>query len=103
MADDKTMRMVTNLDRKAIEGETRRLVQVGLQAAASRGGRRPAMNIALVLDARHDIPPALCGDLANRPVHDLGERNPIAFLRGQVLTGRPLLTDQPPAHRAHQL
>ena len=43
-----------------------------------------------VLDTRHDIPPALCGDLANRPGHDLGKRNRIKFLRGEVLTGQPL-------------
>ncbi len=41
-------------DRGAIRGETRMLVQVGLAATPRHGGRRPAMNVAVVLDLGGD-------------------------------------------------
>lgn len=41
-------------DRRATEGPARVLLQVGLQGTARRSGRRPAMNIAIVLDLRAD-------------------------------------------------
>ncbi len=65
-------------DRAALEGETRLLVQVGLAGTPRRGGRRPAMNVALVLDPRAATPEtgaamvALAGAFAE--AHDLGDR-----------------------------
>ncbi len=66
-------------DRSAISGETRMLMQVGLAGTPRRGGRRPAMNVALVLDLRGEIPAetgaglvALAGAFAE--ARDLGDR-----------------------------
>lgn len=42
-------------DRTGLEGPGRMMIQVGLQGSERRGGRRPAMNLALVLD----LPPTL--------------------------------------------
>jgi TonB family protein len=42
-------------DRRGINAEGRVLVQVGLQGSARQGGRRPAMNIAVVLDMRGQV------------------------------------------------
>ncbi len=39
-------------DRRAVEGESRTRLQIGLQSTSRHGGRRPAMNIAVVLDLR---------------------------------------------------
>jgi hypothetical protein len=41
-------------DRSGVEGRQRALIQVGLQATPGHGGRRPAMNVALVLDLPQD-------------------------------------------------
>jgi len=43
-------------DRNGIDGESRLLVQVGLRASSRLGGQRPAMNVGIVLDLRHDLP-----------------------------------------------
>ena len=43
-------------DRRGISDEGRFLLQVGLQGAERYGGRRPAMNLGLVLDMRGEIP-----------------------------------------------
>lgn len=58
---------------------TRMVVQVGLQGTPRRSGRRPAMNVAMVLDLRHDLSPeasagarALLGALHQQ--RDLGDR-----------------------------
>jgi len=42
-------------DRRAVVGSTRALVQVGLQGTSRHGGRRPEMNVAVVLDWRPSI------------------------------------------------
>ncbi len=41
-----------NADRKGISGEERLLVQVGLKGIERQAGRRPTMNVAVVLDLR---------------------------------------------------
>ena len=43
-------------DRRAVDGETRLLLQVGLQGTERYGGRRPAMNVSLVLDLDDEVP-----------------------------------------------
>ena len=43
-------------DRRATEGPARTLVQVGIKAIEHLGGRRPAMNLAIVIDAGGDTP-----------------------------------------------
>ncbi|MCP4654576.1 MAG: DUF3379 domain-containing protein [bacterium] len=43
-------------DRRALAGETRLLVQVGLQGTPRYSGRRPAMNVGVVLDLRGEVP-----------------------------------------------
>lgn len=52
---DAAVGVFLHADRTGLEGPTRMLVQVGLQASERHGGRRPAMNLALVLD----LPPTL--------------------------------------------
>lgn len=42
-------------DRSGAEGESRMLVQVGLQGTERRSGVRPAMNVGIVLDLRGEI------------------------------------------------
>ncbi len=42
-------------DRRALAGESRLLVQVGLQATPRYSGRRPAMNVGVVLDLRGEV------------------------------------------------
>ncbi len=39
-------------DRRAVDGESRTRLQIGIQSTSRHGGRRPAMNIAVVLDLR---------------------------------------------------
>jgi TonB family protein len=41
-------------DRRGVPGEGRMLLQVGLEGTPRHGGRRPAMNLALVLDLRNE-------------------------------------------------
>lgn len=43
-------------DQRALAGETRLLVQVGLQGTPRYSGRRPAMNVGVVLDLRGEVP-----------------------------------------------
>ena len=66
-------------DRAAALGETRMLVQVGLAGTPRRGGRRPAMNVALVLDLSGTIPATTGAGLiglagAFAEAGDLGDR-----------------------------
>jgi len=46
----------THADRSSLEGPGRVLMQVGLQGSPAAGRRRTAMNLALVLDLRGDVP-----------------------------------------------
>ncbi len=76
---DAALALQLHSDRAAVEGETRMLVQVGLAGTPRRGGRRPAMNVALVLDLGGAIPAAtgagmigLAGAFAE--ARDLGDR-----------------------------
>jgi TonB family protein len=50
------MALYVHADRKGLTGEERILVQVGLKGIESRAGRRPAMNVGVVLDLRGEIP-----------------------------------------------
>ncbi len=66
-------------DRTAVLGETRMLVQVGLAGTPRGGGRRPAMNVAVVLDLRGEIPVETGASLvglagAFGEARDLGDR-----------------------------
>ncbi len=53
--------LYVHADQRAAEGERRLLLQVGLRGAARRGGARPPMNVAVVLDLTH---PLAAGDQA---------------------------------------
>ncbi len=53
---DAALAVYVHADRPSLNGRTRLLVQVGLQAAAAAGSRRPPRNVALVLDLRGDLP-----------------------------------------------
>jgi hypothetical protein len=66
-------------DRAALEGRQRLLLQVGLQASERLGGRRPAMNLGVVLDLRGEIPTSSATTLralmtAFAQSRDLGDR-----------------------------
>lgn len=52
---DSALGVFLDADRAALDGEGRMLVQVGLEATPRRGGRRGAMNLALVLDLRRPV------------------------------------------------
>ncbi len=53
---DAALSLFVQPDRQAVQGPTRMLVQVGLQATKRFSGRRPAMNVGLVVDLRGEIP-----------------------------------------------
>ena len=66
-------------DRRAVAGESRLLVQVGLVATERYGGRRPAMNVGVVLDLRRPVAPETAASLraflmALGEARDLGDR-----------------------------
>lgn len=44
--------LYVHADRRAADARSRTIVQVGLKASSRRAGRRPAMHVAVVLDAR---------------------------------------------------
>lgn len=48
---------------RGISGERRMLLQVGLQATPRYGGRRPAMNVAIVLDLRGGLDPQVSAEV----------------------------------------
>ncbi len=48
--------LALSADRRAVAGETRLLLQVGLQATGRRAGRRPPLDLALVLDLSEELP-----------------------------------------------
>ncbi len=50
--DHSALALQLHADRRAVEGESRTRLQIGLQSTSRHGGRRPAMNIAVVLDLR---------------------------------------------------
>ena len=65
-------------DHRGVTGESRVLLQVGLQGTSRQSGRRPAMNIGVVLDLRHASSPqnmesihALLGELSES--RDVGD------------------------------
>ncbi len=51
------MALYLNTDKRAVQGATRLLLQIGLKGTARHSGRRSAMNVGLVLDLRGDITP----------------------------------------------
>jgi len=66
-------------DHAALEGSQRLLLQVGLQASERLGGRRPAMNLGVVLDLRGEISTSSATTLralmtAFAQTRDLGDR-----------------------------
>ncbi len=74
-------------DRRALEGESRLLVQVGLRGTERYSGRRPAMNVGVVLDLRGDAGEAAAAMRALvdafGQARDLGDRFRL------VVAGRP--------------
>lgn len=85
-------------DRTGLTGPTRALVEVGLQATLRHGARRPAMNVAVVLDARGDVSSEVAARmralvLALSEAKELGDRFSLivagrAGRAGGVLLGR---------------
>ena len=75
-------------DRQGLSEETRFLVQVGLKAIDRHAGRRPAMNVGVVLDLRGEIPVDVAANmrallLALNEAKELGDRFRL------VVAGRP--------------
>jgi protein TonB len=54
--ENASMALYLHADRKGVSAEKRLVVQVGLKGIERRAGRRPAMNVGVVLDLRGDIP-----------------------------------------------
>ncbi|MBE9556701.1 MAG: hypothetical protein IMF08_07585 [Proteobacteria bacterium] len=54
---DAALAVYLSADTPAIDGPTRMRIQVGLKGAERQGGRRPAMNIGLVIDLRGVVAP----------------------------------------------
>ena len=79
-------------DRGALDGPGRMLLQVGLQASDRSGGRRPAMNVSLVLDLRQALNESEAASLrallaAFVQQRDLGDRFRV-FVAGRGGEGR---------------
>ena len=75
-------------DRQGLSEESRFLVQVGLKAIERQAGRRPAMNVGVVLDLRGEIPLDVAASmrallLALNEAKELGDRFRL------VVAGRP--------------
>ena len=75
-------------DRQGLPEEGRFLVQVGLKAIERQAGRRPAMNVGVVLDLRGEIPVDIAASmrallLALNEAKELGDRFRL------VIAGRP--------------
>jgi len=49
------MGLFLHADKRAVQGQTRLLLQVGLKGSARHSGRRPAMNVGIVLDLRGSL------------------------------------------------
>lgn len=56
---DAALAIYLDADAPAIDGPTRLRIQVGLKGADRQGGRRPAMNVGLVVDLRGGADPAV--------------------------------------------
>jgi hypothetical protein len=76
---DSAIAVYLSSDRAAAQGETRALVQVGIQGSRRETGRRPAMNLSVVLDLSDGADPgdrasidALLGALSE--AHEVGDR-----------------------------
>jgi TonB family protein len=54
--DASALAVYLHADRRGLAEEGRLLLQVGIEGTPRHGGRRPAMNLALVLDLRNEIP-----------------------------------------------
>lgn len=110
-------------DRRAIEGESRVLLQVGLQGTSRRGGRRSVMNVGVVVDMREQVDTQSAAAIrslleALSRSREVGDRfsivaagrpgpyrvSPREFTYGQAsVIADELLVEQPPAGHATSL
>ena len=60
---DAALALYLHGDTQAIQGPTRLRLQVGIKGAERQGGRRPAMNLGLVVDLRDRLDQAMMGRL----------------------------------------
>ena len=63
-------------DRRGADGRRRALVQVGLQATPRHGGRRPAMNVAVVLDLAARTPDLVAASMRSLATALAQQREP---------------------------
>jgi hypothetical protein len=61
--EDAALALYLHGDTKAIQGPTRLRLQVGIKGAERQGGRRPAMNVGVVVDLRDTLDQATMGRL----------------------------------------
>lgn len=87
-------------DRRRIRGETRMLVQVGLKGSERRGGRRPPMNVSVVLDAGGEVPAEAAASLRALIAAFGQAREPGDRFR-LVVAGRPGGLAVPPGEFRH--
>ncbi len=86
--DNAAVAVYLHADRRGLSGENRFLVQIGLKAIERHAGRRPAMNVGVVLDLRGEIPVDIAASmrallLALNEAKELGDRFRL------VVAGRP--------------
>jgi hypothetical protein len=55
LPENSALAVYLHADRRGIQNESRFLIQVGIQGTKRRGGRRPSMNIGLVLDLEGEV------------------------------------------------
>ena len=80
------MAVYVHADQSAVDGPRRMLVEVGLQGTERQTGRRPAMNVGVVLDLRADD--AADGDAACALLESLAEARDIGDRFSVVVAGR---------------
>ncbi len=76
---DAALAVVLNADRRGVRASSRLLLQVGLVGTERQGGRRPGMNVALVVDLRGTVSAEAAANLralilALGEARDLGDR-----------------------------
>ena len=85
---DSALAAYLHADRRGVDGPTRMRVQVGIQATERRSGRRPTMNIAVVLDLTEA--PADADAASMRAfLEALSEARDLGDTFSLVLAGRP--------------
>ena len=97
--DNAAVAVYLHADRQGLSEESRFLVQVGLKGIERQAGRRPAMNVGVVLDLRGEIPVDVAVSM-RALLWALNEAKELGDLFRLVVAGRPGgLVLEPDAYR----